>query len=167
MEERILVHKWRSEEHSILVGDNTVIADDPGLDVRYWTGINPHRLVLSERADLDTDLKIFSGDPPAIIFTTNKEADYQNAEVIHLPESAMAISMIIKEMIKREKQSILVEGGAKVLLQFIEKGLWDEARIFRGKKQFGSGLKAPAIDGRKISEQDFEHSRLEHWLPEQ
>ena len=40
-----LVHKWRSEEQSILVGTNTVIADNPKLDVRKWSGENPVRLV--------------------------------------------------------------------------------------------------------------------------
>ena len=36
-----LVHKLRSKEHAILVGTNTAIADNPKLNVRSWSGINP------------------------------------------------------------------------------------------------------------------------------
>ena len=43
-----LVHKWRSEEHAILVGTNTVIEDNPKLNVRSWSGENPVRFVLDK-----------------------------------------------------------------------------------------------------------------------
>ncbi|HVS95811.1 MAG TPA: bifunctional diaminohydroxyphosphoribosylaminopyrimidine deaminase/5-amino-6-(5-phosphoribosylamino)uracil reductase RibD, partial [Puia sp.] len=33
-----LVHKWRSEEASILVGPRTAVLDDPALTVRLWKG---------------------------------------------------------------------------------------------------------------------------------
>ena len=41
---RQLVHKWRSEEQSILVGTQTVIDDNPSLNVRDWSGKNPTRI---------------------------------------------------------------------------------------------------------------------------
>ena len=46
-----LVHKWRSEEASILVGTNTALLDDPELTTRNWQGPSPVRLVV------DMDLK--------------------------------------------------------------------------------------------------------------
>ncbi|HVF98165.1 MAG TPA: bifunctional diaminohydroxyphosphoribosylaminopyrimidine deaminase/5-amino-6-(5-phosphoribosylamino)uracil reductase RibD, partial [Flavisolibacter sp.] len=36
-----LVHKWRSEEATILVGTNTAFYDNPRLDTRLWPGNNP------------------------------------------------------------------------------------------------------------------------------
>ncbi|MGK0422355.1 MAG: diaminohydroxyphosphoribosylaminopyrimidine deaminase, partial [Polaribacter sp.] len=41
-----LVHKLRSKEHAILVGTNTVLADNPKLNVRSWFGKSPVRIVL-------------------------------------------------------------------------------------------------------------------------
>ena len=43
---RILVHKWRSEEEGIMAGVNTVLSDNPRLDVRDWTGSNPVRILI-------------------------------------------------------------------------------------------------------------------------
>ena len=47
--------------------------------------------------------------------------------------------------------SVLIEGGAKTLATFINSGLWDEARIIEGDTAFGSGTKAPYIDGTLIA----------------
>ncbi|MCL4134046.1 UNVERIFIED_CONTAM: hypothetical protein GTU68_050039, partial [Idotea baltica] len=43
-----LVHKLRAQEHAILVGTNTAIADNPKLNVRSWFGNNPIRIVLDK-----------------------------------------------------------------------------------------------------------------------
>jgi riboflavin biosynthesis pyrimidine reductase len=45
---RQLVHKWRAQEQAILVGTQTVVDDNPILDVRDWTGENPTRIVLDQ-----------------------------------------------------------------------------------------------------------------------
>jgi diaminohydroxyphosphoribosylaminopyrimidine deaminase/5-amino-6-(5-phosphoribosylamino)uracil reductase len=58
-------------------------------------------------------------------------------------------------------QSVLIEGGARVINHFIETGMWDEARIFTGKTEFNNGIKAPAIIGNLYSFSEFETTRLE------
>jgi diaminohydroxyphosphoribosylaminopyrimidine deaminase/5-amino-6-(5-phosphoribosylamino)uracil reductase len=55
----------------------------------------------------------------------------------------------------------LIEGGSEVLNHFIENGLWDEARIFKGKIDYIAGVKAPAIKGIVYSSSEFESSTLE------
>jgi diaminohydroxyphosphoribosylaminopyrimidine deaminase / 5-amino-6-(5-phosphoribosylamino)uracil reductase len=52
----------------------------------------------------------------------------------------------LKDLHSRKIQSLIVEGGTKVLSQFIEKSLWDEARVFTGKVKFGSGISAPILN---------------------
>ena len=49
VESRQLVHKWRSEEHAILIGHNTVIKDNPSLTVRHINGNNPLRIILDDK----------------------------------------------------------------------------------------------------------------------
>ena len=55
-----LVHKWRSEEASILVGTNTALLDDPELTTRLWTGPSPVRIVLDMNLRLPSSLKMFN-----------------------------------------------------------------------------------------------------------
>jgi diaminohydroxyphosphoribosylaminopyrimidine deaminase/5-amino-6-(5-phosphoribosylamino)uracil reductase len=44
-------------------------------------------------------------------------------------------------------QSILVEGGKKTLENFIESGIWDEARILTGTGRLNKGIEAPKLAG--------------------
>jgi len=54
-----LVHKWRGEEASILVGTNTALMDDPALTVRLWKGHDPVRLIVDMDLSLPPSLKVF------------------------------------------------------------------------------------------------------------
>jgi diaminohydroxyphosphoribosylaminopyrimidine deaminase/5-amino-6-(5-phosphoribosylamino)uracil reductase len=61
-------------------------------------------------------------------------------------------------------QSVIVEGGAKLLQSFIEKNLWDEARILTGNKRLSSGLKAPQIQGNDFFSEEIESDRVQYLL---
>lgn len=159
-EEKVLVHKWRTREHAILVGRNTVIKDNPSLTARLWNGRNPLRIVLSDAGDFPEGLNIFNDEEALLLFSQNKIKLEGKKENIIIKNRDKAIEEVIEELVKREIQSLIVEGGACVLRQFIAKGLWDEARIIRGKKDFISGIKAPEIEGTNIEERHFELSRL-------
>ena len=165
MEERMLVHKWRSEEDAILIGDRTACNDDPALDVRLWGGRNPRRFVLSESANLPEGLRIFKGEPPTVIFSL--EADQTKGKAIYVPITCRekALEEILAFMYSEEIQSLIIEGGKIVLSQFIEAGLWDEARIFTGDIIFGEGLDSPVIEGEIIAEKDFSGSSLAYLIP--
>jgi diaminohydroxyphosphoribosylaminopyrimidine deaminase/5-amino-6-(5-phosphoribosylamino)uracil reductase len=65
-----LVHKWRSEEASILVGTNTAMRDDPELTTRLWPGPSPIRLVVDMDLKLPSSLRIFNQQQPTIIFNS-------------------------------------------------------------------------------------------------
>ena len=165
VEERMLVHKWRSEEDAILVGDTTACNDDPALDVRLWTGKNPRRFALSESAELPHGLKIFKGEPPAVIFTFNERPAGTKATYIALKNREKVLEELMDYMYREEIQSLLIEGGNIVLSQFIEAGLWDEARIFTGDIVFEKGLESPRIEGDIIAKHNFPGSCLEYLRP--
>ena len=67
-----LVHKWRSEEASILVGTNTALIDNPSLTARLWEGNNPVRIVIDKELKLPADLKIFNNKATTFIFNSSK-----------------------------------------------------------------------------------------------
>lgn len=141
-ETKVLVHKWRAEVDAILVGANTVLNDDPTLTVREVEGPNPVRLVLDPNDRINGDFKIFNSDVKTYIFPRNKESDGYvklNAEEPLLPQ-------LMAFCYNQKIQSLLVEGGAYTLQQFLNEGLWDEARVLSGTTSFDKGLNAPAMN---------------------
>ena len=138
---RQLVHKWRTEEHAILVGYNTVIEDNPSLTARDWKGLNPIRVVLDKFNSLEKSFDIFNNDANTII-VSDKDIEFNKKPIEQLAQL----------LFEKEIQSIIVEGGSKTLQIFIDEGLWDEARIFIGQNSFVNGTLAPQFTGSLISE---------------
>ena len=158
--ERALVHKWRASEQSILVGTGTLKADNPQLNVRYWAGNDPLRLILSGSGLLDSNAAIFNANGTNIVFTYNADAGISDTTFVKLNRSRSAALQISDYLYSIDIQSILIEGGARVLGHFISEGLWDEARIFYGKDYFKNGIKAPELKGVIISQTIFSRSLL-------
>lgn len=159
--ERVLVHKWRSEEEAILVGAGTVRTDKPLLNVRLWGGSDPIRIILTGSGNLDEYLTYKETNGTVIVFSDNKRLSRGDGTVVQLEDNVPAAHTISRYLYNKGVQSLFIEGGAMVLRHFIENGMWDEARIFTGLSDFENGVKAPEIEGRKICERDFQSCRLE------
>jgi diaminohydroxyphosphoribosylaminopyrimidine deaminase / 5-amino-6-(5-phosphoribosylamino)uracil reductase len=142
-ETKTLVHKWRSEEHAILVGNNTIKNDNPSLTVRQINGINPIRIILDSQAELDISKKIFNDGIKTIVLNLVKNEEKNHIHLIKLDE--LSIDNILLKLFELNIQSVFVEGGKKVLQSFIDTNLWDEARIIQGNQCFNEGLRAPTI----------------------
>jgi diaminohydroxyphosphoribosylaminopyrimidine deaminase/5-amino-6-(5-phosphoribosylamino)uracil reductase len=162
--ERVLVHKWRAEEQSILVGAETIRADNPRLNVRDWRGNDPLKLILSSSGSLDKGLAVFGPDDGVVVFTHNTDGDISNATRVKLNMNEPSSYQIATYLFESGIQSLLIEGGARVLDHFLSTGLWDEARIFTGKDRFNAGVKAPVIKGKLLSVTHFSSSNLEVYL---
>jgi len=159
--EKVLVHRWRASEQSILAGAGTVRTDDPKLNVRDWTGRDPLRLILSNSGNISDTSSLFTAEGRNIVFTCNPDAKIGNAEIIQLHDRTGSAQQIAEYLYESGIQSLLIEGGAKVLDHFISSGLWDEARIFTGSDNFTRGVRAPIIKGRSLSIVHFGKSSLE------
>lgn len=141
-----LVHGWRSEEAAILVGTNTALCDDPELTNRLWNGPSPTRLVLDMDLRLPATLKIFNGKFPTIIFNGLKEGEFDGVRYYRLDKNSEVISQLLSALFKLKMQSVLVEGGRKLLQSFIDARLWDEARVITGqpvKKELNKPIQEP------------------------
>jgi len=147
---RKLVHKWRSEEDAVLVGTGTALHDNPALTVRDWAGRNPVRIVIDRFGKLPQTLALFDGSQQTICYTTHRDESEKDLAYVKLPETDF-ITAMLNDLFKRNIQSIIIEGGATTLSQFLKERLWDEARIFTSPEQFGSGIAAPKITGNLIS----------------
>lgn len=133
---RQYVHKWRSQEHAILVGSKTVDFDNPQLNSRNWDNNNPIKIVIGNPKIKSKDtLYIHNGNDLNIKNITN---------FLH----------------KKNIQSVLVEGGNKTLKTFIENNLWDEARVFKSTNKLKKGVLAPKINGTKFYEENIKDDNL-------
>lgn len=134
-----LVHRWRSEEASILVGTKTALADNPALTNRLWPGPSPVRLVIDTDLKLPGDLRIFSEPGPVVIFNSIKHS--YNGDGLNLMKEKGGsvhykidrekdlIPQLLDALYTLNLQSIIIEGGARLLQSFIDANAWDEARV--------------------------------------
>jgi diaminohydroxyphosphoribosylaminopyrimidine deaminase / 5-amino-6-(5-phosphoribosylamino)uracil reductase len=145
---RMLVHKWRAEEQAIMVGTNTAFLDNPKLNVRDWMGKNPLRIVVDRSLRLPRNLHLFDGSIATLVFTQREveEQDVRNVEYVTVPFDEYVPEHMLGELYRRQIQSVIIEGGAKLINSFLTANLWDEARVFTGKKYFGSGIEAPQME---------------------
>ena len=144
-ESRIITHQWRAQEPAILIGGGTAVNDDPILDTRFWPGLNPLRIVLDHRGNLPEGLKVFDGSQPTLIITTHQGGNYTNAGVfVTVPDKPFLIQAL-QHLYELEIQSLLVEGGAITLNEFMRTGNWDEIRVFQSDMILQNGIKAPAL----------------------
>jgi diaminohydroxyphosphoribosylaminopyrimidine deaminase/5-amino-6-(5-phosphoribosylamino)uracil reductase len=149
-----LVHKWRSEEVSILVGTNTALLDDPELTTRNWGGPSPIRLVIDMDLKLPSTLKIFNNKQRTVIFNRAKHEEQDNLIYYQVTEDVSLVHQIMNALYQMKIQSVIVEGGARLLQSFIDEEMWDEARIIKnGELIINNGLAAPELETKNAAEE--------------
>ncbi|MEQ9187678.1 MAG: bifunctional diaminohydroxyphosphoribosylaminopyrimidine deaminase/5-amino-6-(5-phosphoribosylamino)uracil reductase RibD [Cryomorphaceae bacterium] len=151
-----LVHKWRTQEDAILVGQNTVALDNPSLTSRHWPGPNPIRLIIDPQLQVDESKRLLSDGHHTWIFNALRN-DYceNNLCYIRIEDPGSFEQEILAYLHKNGVQSVIIEGGATTLSRFIEAGLWDEARIITGPMRLGKGVPSPSLTGELVSSQQF------------
>ncbi|HLS38125.1 MAG TPA: bifunctional diaminohydroxyphosphoribosylaminopyrimidine deaminase/5-amino-6-(5-phosphoribosylamino)uracil reductase RibD [Sphingobacterium bovisgrunnientis] len=142
-----LVHKWRSEEDAILVGTRTALVDNPELTNRLWSGKSPKRVLIDKSLAVPTDSNLFlSTESDLIIFNSIKTDWNGNLKYIELENFDLYLPQnILYQLYLMDVQSIIIEGGAKTIQQFVEAGLWDEARVFVGNSSWENGVQSPVL----------------------
>lgn len=158
---RQLVHKWRSEEQAILVGTQTVIDDNPKLNVRDWAGNNPVRVVLDQNDRISKDSFVFDDSVKTIVFTKSRNNIAEKNTIFETIDfDQNTIQKILNVLYQNQIQSIIIEGGRQTLQSFIDENLWDEARIFIGQTSFEKGTKAPEIQKKNSTKTAIQNDEL-------
>ncbi|WP_185869506.1 bifunctional diaminohydroxyphosphoribosylaminopyrimidine deaminase/5-amino-6-(5-phosphoribosylamino)uracil reductase RibD [Blattabacterium cuenoti] len=157
---RQLTHKWRSEENSILVGRKTVLNDNPKLNVRDWFGKNPIRIFFDKKLKIPSNYFILDKSQPTIVFTEKNKKNEINTEYIHISFDREILKNMIYILYQKKIQSMIVEGGKKILESFIKENIWDECRIFICNVLLKKGLKAPEIGGKVLKIMDLDQDQL-------
>jgi diaminohydroxyphosphoribosylaminopyrimidine deaminase/5-amino-6-(5-phosphoribosylamino)uracil reductase len=141
-----LVHKWRSGEAAILVGTRTALLDDPALTARLWTGPDPIRLVIDKGLDLPPSLQLFDGKVRTVVFNRLRHEEEGMLQYYQLADDSSLVHQLSVALHRLKIQSVLVEGGARLLQSFIDADCWDEARVItNGGLVLSGGLAAPRL----------------------
>ncbi|WP_041994447.1 bifunctional diaminohydroxyphosphoribosylaminopyrimidine deaminase/5-amino-6-(5-phosphoribosylamino)uracil reductase RibD [Capnocytophaga cynodegmi] len=159
---RQYVHKIRSEEQAILVGTNTILHDNPKLNVRDWFGGNLLRVVIDKDLKIPRNFLVWN-DEQSTLFISEKvnNESFKNTSFHKIDFSANLPQQICNVLFEKNIQSLIVEGGRSVLQQFIEANLWDEAFVFVGNICFEKGLKSPDFQKKTLKEvREFDEDTL-------
>lgn len=162
---RKLVHKWRSEEQAIMVGTNTALIDNPALTLRDWPGKQGLRIVIDRKLKLSNSLNLFDQSANTLVLNEEKDDIDANIEYIKLDFSRSIIDQICKILYDKEIQSVIIEGGLNLLQSFIDKKLWDEARVFTSSKILNNGISSPVLLAQLYKRQNLAGDILKIYHP--
>lgn len=132
------VAKLRAASDAILVGAETVRKDNPSLVTRSkilaWKRRSqgkprdPVKITITESGALDPAANFFTnGNGEKIIYTTGSSCG--NLTSVATVVAVDGIPAMLADLEKRGIKTLLVEGGAKILQQFLELGAFDEFRL--------------------------------------
>jgi diaminohydroxyphosphoribosylaminopyrimidine deaminase/5-amino-6-(5-phosphoribosylamino)uracil reductase len=165
---RVHAHHLRSGSDAILVGVNTVLADDPALTVRIPDGSarrgastgppqHPRRIILDSRARTPLAARVVSdafADRTTIFVARHAPARRvaalaRRVAVVPTPTRGPRLSLrwILRRLGKADVTHLLVEGGGEVLASFLEQGLAHRVAFFYAPKVLGGKAARPAVAG--------------------
>jgi diaminohydroxyphosphoribosylaminopyrimidine deaminase/5-amino-6-(5-phosphoribosylamino)uracil reductase len=155
-------HSLRRRSGAVIVGVNTVIADNPDLTPRPSKGKNPLRVVLDRglRTPLTSRLVSTAKRHPVLICTTTGAMDAAPKVVKAMQKKGVELMAgadgpdngnlhpLLEHLAGLGVQQVLVEGGPKVIGSFLQEGLADEIRVYvapvvlggRGAADLGAAL---------------------------
>jgi diaminohydroxyphosphoribosylaminopyrimidine deaminase/5-amino-6-(5-phosphoribosylamino)uracil reductase len=161
---RAFGHRLRHECDAILVGVETVLADDPQLTTRLSRRCSkdPIRVVLDSRLRTPPTARLLHLNSPAPTWIATTPAaprekiqalEALGATVLVLPAKGrrVALQPLVEELGRQRVQSLLVEGGAEVLGAFFAAGLVDKFYFFYAPKFLGGQDALSVIGGAGVA----------------
>jgi diaminohydroxyphosphoribosylaminopyrimidine deaminase/5-amino-6-(5-phosphoribosylamino)uracil reductase len=139
-------HNLRANEKAIMVGKYTVLNDNPQLTTRHVKGNNPIRLIIDKDLSVPKNFNIYDNSANTIVFNQLKDSKEGNVTFVKLNFIENLLSQIIESLFNLKIQSLIVEGGERLLTSFINEKLYDEILVFQNPVlKFEKGIKSPKI----------------------
>ncbi len=156
---RRLAHQYRSRVDAILVGVNTVLRDDPLLTARgaRCRSGRPVKVIIDSRLRTPATARCLSARSPAptLVATTvrsdakRKALARRGAHVLTLPARAGRVPLrrLCRELVRRDVQSILIEGGGEVLASAFAERIVDRIVFFIAPLLIGGRATPSSLGG--------------------
>ena len=156
---RHYTHWLRGIYDAILVGSQTVIADNPQLNVRGHKLPEPVRVILDPEGIIPFTSNVLTDNGKTIIATTKKASEAFISFIQNQPNKfvlffddengAPDLRLLLSQLALKEITSVLVEGGQRTLTAFFENNLVDKVYAFISPQILLSGLNS--IQGKPTS----------------
>jgi len=171
-------HRLRRYVDAIIVGVNTIIRDDPSLDVRRVElnhGKNPLRVVLDRTLRIPPNSRVMSdGNPTLIVHAGPNDSEVfgqnEHTTTVALPDGqgGADLTALLDHLGDRGVQEVLVEGGPHVWQQFLDEGLVDRAIIIQSEVTLGEGPESGIDDAalaqlKRVGVTDWDGDSVEMW----
>lgn len=131
-------HQLRNRYDGILVGINTVLADNPRLTCRIAGGRNPARIILDSSLRIPLSAKVLRrARKEKVIAATSERRDREKekallkmgVKVLVLGKNKVDLQKLLPQLPKLGVHSLLVEGGAGVIGGFLRLRLADRLTV--------------------------------------
>ncbi|MCL2115396.1 MAG: 2,5-diamino-6-(ribosylamino)-4(3H)-pyrimidinone 5'-phosphate reductase [Methanobrevibacter sp.] len=137
------VHKLRKDVDGIMVGINTVIADDPRLTIHKIPSKkenNPTRIVVDSKARIPINSRILNDDASTIIAISNSAKNevksLENcknlekiANLFYSGNEQVDLKDLMNYLYENGIETLMLEGGSTLNFSMIKEGLIDEIKI--------------------------------------
>ena len=122
------VHELRAQYDAVLVGKNTILIDNPKLDVRHSKIIKENKVIVLDRSG-----EVLKSREQLNIFKTHK------AENVHVL-SSQNLETALKEIYNLGIRSVMVEGGGEIFTSFLNENLAQRIHLFTAPVVLGEGV---------------------------
>ncbi len=147
---RKFAHFLRATHDAVLVGRKTVEADDPQLTVRMVKGKNPWRLILDTEGKLNSSARLVAENADGRTILLSAKAEPFNSELrskikiwpVALNAGRIDLRRALEKVLAEGITSVLVEGGAGVLTNFLKERLADKIYVATAPMIIGAGISA-------------------------
>ncbi len=137
-EDLLRVHEIRKKADAIMVGINTVLADDPRLTVHKISSKiedNPMRVVVDSRARTPLTSRLLNQDAPTLI-AVSEDADPKRieslkdkAEVLVYGKKRVDLDILMEKLASNGVKTLMLEGGSTLNYSMLSSGLVSEVRV--------------------------------------
>jgi len=163
----IYVHELRAEHMAIAVGAGTVNSDNPRLTVRKVSGKDPVPVIFSRNLSINKKADILKRNP--IVITSNHNdleiSALRNAgALVELFDTDFSVRDVLKLMYDKYRlNSMLVEGGPKLIRSFLFENVIDEFQINKASEKLGSGVDLFDSNSQEFFENRYEFEQEIHF----
>jgi len=151
------VHELRNRLDAVLVGSQTILADDPRLTCRLRGGRDPLRVVVDGRMRASTSARVFRGDVSRVRLYTLADRGAKARTLARRGvtvrrgggDRAGSLRAVLEDLARSGVKSVLLEGGGTVAARALREGLVDRVALFLAPKIVGAEGR-PAIGELRI-----------------
>jgi diaminohydroxyphosphoribosylaminopyrimidine deaminase / 5-amino-6-(5-phosphoribosylamino)uracil reductase len=158
-ESRKIVHKLRNNMSSVMVGADTVIFDDPMLNVRLkgknWK--QPLKVIADSSFRIPLNSRVLTAEPQLCLIACTEKADKakvmearrMGAQVLFCPEKdgRVGLDFLFTTLGAMDIDGVLLEGGSTLAFSALKEGLVDKIIAFVAPKILGGATAPTAVGG--------------------